>query len=101
MACVSGNLAAGHVRPSAGTCIAQVSPSWMCKNLHLGWPLDGIVKPEVSKTDLATVKWVQRPAAQPGMLKSLEDEMESAVEASDPTWLARISGNLAAGNVRP
>ena len=38
----------------------------------------------------------QAPAAQPGMLKALENAMEAAAESGDPTWLALLASWLQA-----
>jgi hypothetical protein len=151
---------------------AITAVSWMCDNLHLGWPIDKAVEPNVEEESFhethtsseastkgkasamgpgtlvklhslakaqdlngsigvcqtwesATDRWIvdlrnkglrslkpqnlsliheatlnneikQAPAAQPGMLKVLENAMEAAAEGSNPTWLALLASWLQA-----
>ena len=63
----------------------------MCKNLQLGWPIDGIEQPDVKELSANVTKCKQSPSAQPGMLRALEDAMEAEAETNDPTWLAFLS----------
>ena len=70
--------------------------AWMCKNLQLGWPIDKVEKPDIKKVSLIGMECKQAPAAQPGMLKALEDTMEAAAETDDPTWLALLASWLQA-----
>jgi len=72
---------------------------WLCKNLHLPWPLDKVDKPDTflarrdnQKASSSTTKvGKQVPAVQPGMLKVLADVMVAGAEADDPTWLALLA----------
>ena len=75
---------------------AVSSITWMCKNLQLGWPIDKVEQPDVEKVSLSGMECRQAPAAQPGMLKALEDTMEAAAEVDDPTWLALLASWLQA-----
>ena len=59
------------------------SVAWMCKNLQLGWPIEKVEQPDVEKVSLISMECRQTPAAQPGMLKALEDTMEAAAEVDD------------------
>jgi hypothetical protein len=147
---------------------ATTAISWMCDNLHLGWPIDETAGPHVEEEsfcktytssrapgtgtkasslgpgilvklhslakaqdlngligvcqswELATERWIvdvqgkglrslkpqnlssihefnlatdikHSPAAQPGMLKNLEDAMETAAEGGNPMWLALLA----------
>jgi hypothetical protein len=70
--------------------------AWMCDNLHLGWPIDKVVKPDVREVSSLGMESKQAPAAQPGMLKALENAMEAAAENGDPTWLALLASWLQA-----
>jgi hypothetical protein len=69
---------------------------WMCKNLQLGWPIDKVEKPDVKRSSLIGMECKQAPAAQPGMLKALEEAMEAAAESGDPIWLAFLASWLQA-----
>jgi len=68
----------------------------MCKNLHLGWPIDKVEKPDTKKVSLIGMECKQAPAAQPGMLKALTDTMVAGAETGDPTWLALLASWLQA-----
>jgi len=46
---------------------------WMCKNLHLGWPIDKVEWPKTEIGSLTGRECKQAPAAQPGMIKALTD----------------------------
>ena len=72
------------------------SIAWMCDNLQLGWPIDKVKKPDVGEVSFVGMKSKQAPAAQPGMLKALENAMEAAAENDDPTWLALLASWLQA-----
>ena len=73
---------------------ALTAIGWMCKNLQLGWPIDKIEKPNIKRSSLIGMECRQAPAAQPGMLKALEEAMEIAAEAGDPIWLAFLASWL-------
>jgi len=64
---------------------------WMCKNLHLGWPIDKVEWPEIREGPLTDMECKQAPTAQPGMIKALTDCMVTAAETDDPTWLALLA----------
>jgi len=68
----------------------------MCKNLHLGWPIDKVEKPDTKKVSLIGMECKQAQAAQPGMLKALTDTMVAGAETGDPTWLALLASWLQA-----
>ena len=69
---------------------------WMCKNLQLGWPIDSVERPDTKKASLIGMECKQAPAAQPGMLKALEDAIEAAMETGNPTCLALLASWLQA-----
>ena len=79
---------------------ALTAIGWMCKNLQLGWPIDKIGKPNIKRSSLIGMECRQAPAAQPGMLKALEEAMEIAAEAGDPIWFG-FPGKLAAVHGKP
>jgi len=75
---------------------------WMSENLHLGWPIDKVEKPNTRKASSMGMECKQAPVAQPGMLKALTDCMVVAAEIDDPTWLALLASWLQAmANLRP
>ena len=73
--------------------------------MRLGWPIEKVEKPDTKKASLIGMECKQAPAAQPSMLKALEEALEAAAESGDPTWLALLArwlqanANLRLGHV--
>jgi len=71
---------------------------WMCRNLHLGWPIDEVIckNLHLKKASLMGMECRQAHEAQPGMLKALTGYMVAAAETDDPIWLALLASWLQA-----
>jgi len=82
------------LRQSTSQSRAFNSLTWMCKNLQLGWPIDEIKQPDIKDSATDVTKSKQSLSAQPGMLRALEEAMQTAAEADDPTWLALLASWL-------
>ena len=70
--------------------------AWMCKNLQLGWPIDKVEEPDMTRVSLSGMHDRATPAAQPGMFKALADAMEAGAKGGDPRWLALLASWLQA-----
>ena len=80
---------------------ALASLSWICNNLHLGWPLESIEKPVSKKTSLIGMECKQAPLAQPSMIQALALSMEAAAKTGDVMWLAYFASYVQTmGNLR-
>jgi len=75
---------------------------WMCSNLHLGWPMNEVKKPDTYEAAFIDNECRQAPAAQPGMITALADAMVVGAEDGNPFWLALLASWLQAMvNLRP
>jgi len=75
---------------------------WMCSNLHLGWPMDKVKKPDTYEAVLIDNEHRQAPAAQPGMITALADAIVAGTEDGNPFWLALLASWLQAmASLRP